>query len=239
MLPEVLKRANRIWAATLFFAIPSLLSAQTAAPLRVLFIGNSYTYYNNMPELVEAMGRSPESARPIQVKAVTEGGATLEKLWSMRGTRYAVTDSRWDAVVVQEQSTRPIRAPDLMQKTLTEIDATVRQSGARTLLYMTWSRRGVVDTQTAITEAYRSAAQTLTADLAPVGLAWHRSLAQYPHLDLYAADGSHPSPAGSYLAACVIYMALVKTTQACPELTVVGVSAEAIKQLRLAAIPPT
>ncbi len=227
-----------VWAAALCVLLVQSVGAQTQAPLRVLFIGNSYTYYNNMPEMVETMGKSPQSTRAIQIKAVTEGGATLEKLWTMRATRYAVTDARWDAVVVQEQSTRPLRAPELMQKAMAEIDASVRQSGARTLLYMTWSRRDNADTQTAINQAYQNTAQTLSADLASVGLAWHRALAQNPGLELYAQDGSHPSPAGSYLAACVIYMALAKTNDACPEIAVSGVSPDTVKRLRLAAIPP-
>ncbi len=210
--------------------------AQTQAPLRVLFIGNSYTFYNGMPALVEAMGQSAQSPRRLQVKAVTQGGATLEKMWEMRATRYAVSDSTWDVVVLQEQSTRPIHAPDRMHQAVAEIDAAVRKTGARTMLYMTWSRRGFAESQTAISEAYRTTAQTLSVDVAPVGLAWHKALAQDPALALYAPDGSHPSAAGSYLAACVLYLALLHQATSCPVMEVKGAAPETLERLRSAAL---
>jgi hypothetical protein len=227
-----------LWIAVLAMVFAKSVSAQTPAPLRILFIGNSYTYYNNMPEIVAAMGNSPESPRQIQVKAVTQGGATLDKVWALRATSYALTDTRWDVVVLQEQSTRPINAPELMLSAMTEIDTAVRKSGARTVLYMTWSRKGRAETQAAITAAYNNAAHTLSAGLAPVGLAWHRALAQDPNLELYAQDGSHPSPAGSYLAACVLYMTLIERAPTCPAITVTGVTAEDAKRLRTYAARP-
>jgi hypothetical protein len=69
---------------------------------------------------------------------------------------------------------------------------------------MTWARRHAPESQAAITDAYASAGAELGAAVIPAGVAWERFLAAHPAPALHDKDGSHPTLAGSYLAACAI-----------------------------------
>jgi hypothetical protein len=81
----------------------------------------------------------------------------------------------------------------------------IRAAGARTALYMTWARQHVPETQRAITEAYESIGSEIGATVVPVGVAWETFLARCKSPILHDKDKSHPTLAGSYLAACVFY----------------------------------
>ena len=85
-------------------------------------------------------------------------------------------------------------------------DAEIKKAGAQTVFYLTWARQGNEQAQAALTAAYASIAEELGAKLAPVGLVWQRVRRENPGLKIYSEDGRHPSPAGSYLAACVFYV---------------------------------
>ena len=84
--------------------------------MRVLFIGNSYTYYHRMPELVAALAASGTPGARLVCESVTEGGMTLEWHAHNDETLRAIRQGGWDAVVMQEQSTRPVRMRDRMLK---------------------------------------------------------------------------------------------------------------------------
>lgn len=174
-------------------------------PLRVLFVGNSYTYVNDLPWLVGQLASSAGGARRLETGMVAEGGATLRSHWEGGRALEAIRAGRWDYVVLQEQSSLPLNQPDVMRKYARLFDAEIRRAGARTVFYLTWSRQSRPETQAALTEAYAGVARELGAELAPVGTAWHSALRENPRLALYSEDGSHPGPAGSYLAACVFY----------------------------------
>ena len=94
-----------------------------------------------------------------------------------------------------------------------------QQSGAKVILLMTWGRknglkeagyRNFNQMQAALTEGYREIAFKLKAIAAPVGVAWKNALAEKPFFPLWQDDGVHPSKQGTYLAACVLYSAIIK-----------------------------
>lgn len=191
--------------------------------LRVLFIGNSYTYYNDLPAMVASLGApgAGTPARPrIVVDAVTEGGATVQRHWeAMRQDR--VRMGPWSAVVLQGQSVEPIAAFTGFNTYVGRFAGVIAEANARAVLFATWARRSgdavyaqpwsggdFAAMSSRLDGAYRRAAMNHGADVAAVGARWAEALAQRPALGLYDADGSHPSLAGSYLAACVIYRAL-------------------------------
>ena len=116
------------------------------APLRVLFIGNSYTYYNILAGMVVGL-----SAGRIQATAVTRGGATLGELYTLTDAREVLRGSRWDVVVLQEQSTLGVSQfnGDMVVNdpagffTWARIwDEEIRRAGARTVFYYAWARKG-------------------------------------------------------------------------------------------------
>ncbi|HVU14479.1 MAG TPA: DUF4886 domain-containing protein [Phototrophicaceae bacterium] len=184
---------------------------------RVLFIGNSYTYVNNLPGLLIELSKG--EAKPVDAEMVVEGGATLNSLWDKgtgQGTaQAAIQSARWDYIVLQEQSTLggyevvngidQIGDPSGFYDGVRKFDDAIRQVGAKTLLYMTWARRNAPQNQAFLTNAYLTIAKERHAIVAPVGLAWQAALNKLPGLPLYQDDGSHPDVLGSYLAACVFY----------------------------------
>lgn len=187
------------------FAAPPPRAA--GAPVRVLFIGNSYTYYNNMPELVAQL-----SGGMIETRMVVRGGASLQQSWDLGQAPAAIREGKWDWVVIQEQSllggmridgTEQVNEPDFFFDNVRMYDAEIRKVKAKTMLYLTWARRAAPEQQAFLTHAYTTIAQELGLTVAPVGVAWQRAREKEPSLILHAADGSHPSPLGSYLAACV------------------------------------
>src|SRR4029079_1976382 len=89
-------------------------------------------------------------------------------------------------------------------------DAEIRRAKSKTVLYMTWAREHAPETQQAIADAYGTIGKELSAIVVPVGLAWQNLLSQHNAPVLYDRDQSHPTLAGSYLAACVFLGALLK-----------------------------
>lgn len=200
--------------------------------LRVLFIGNSYTYFNNLPQMLVELARAARESNALEVEMVAVGGATLKSLWERGAARNALQRSRWDYVVLQEQSTlgpAPLvngRAQISNPKTFHEyarlFDTEIKKTGAQTIFYLTWARQNQAETQAALSDAYLRIAQELNAIVAPVGLAWESALKQDSQLALHQDDKSHPTPRGSYLAACVFYATIFGKTPAGLPARVIG-----------------
>jgi hypothetical protein len=174
--------------------------------MHVLFIGNSFTARNDVPDLIARLAAA--RGHRLEHRLIQAGGASLRMHWNKGEAQRAIAESRWDRVVLQEQSTLPIKNARRMHENVRLFDEAIRAAGARTVLYLTWARRHAPETQALITRAYREIGTELGAEVAPVGEAWERVLAMPGHPDLYDADGSHPSIAGSYLAACVLFATL-------------------------------
>jgi hypothetical protein len=174
-----------------------------AGALSVLFIGNSLTYENELPDVVTRIG--------LQV------GDTIDA-WSVAFPDYAIIDHihsgtaitaikswEWDYVVLQQgPSTVQINRDSLILWTKM-IDPTIRAQGAQTGLFMVWpdaSRMAFFD---ACRVSYQQAAQAVGGVFMPAGAAWQVAWGKDPQLQLYGGDGYHPSELGTYLAALVIY----------------------------------
>jgi hypothetical protein len=191
---------------------------QPQRKLRVLFIGNSYTYFNNMPQLLAGLAASAKPSQVVETEMVAVGGATLKSLWASGKPQTALTSGKWDYVVLQEQSTLglpklvdnipQINDPKNFHETVRLIDPEIKKLGAKPLLYMTWVRKDSPDKQHLLTDAYQSIGKELGDTVVPVGLAWQAALKARPTLELHVADKSHPTATGSYLAACVFYATL-------------------------------
>ncbi len=170
---------------------------------RLLFVGNSYTFRNDLPGLIAQM-----APMPLESSSIVAGGASLRRHINSGEVAAALGDSRWDFVVLQEQSTLPLKNAARFGAGVRELDAIIRAHGAKTALYQTWARQNAPDTQDALSAEYANLARELGALLVPVGAAWQNVLRNAPNTPLFDADGSHPSPLGSYLAACVFTAAL-------------------------------
>lgn len=193
-----------------------------ARPLRVLFIGNSFTYFNNLPALVEGLAAvtATDGARRVTTRMVAPGGAGLERHWNDPSVHQALATGDWDYVVLQEQSMLNARYlvngkprvvhPEGFFRYARLFGQEIHKTRAKIVLYLTWARRDAPpEDQAMLNHAYAEMARELGATLAPVGLAWQAVRKERPDLDLYYEDGSHPSPAGSYLAAAVLHATLL------------------------------
>jgi hypothetical protein len=178
--------------------------------VHALFIGNSFTARNDVPGLIAAIAEA--HGDQLTHRLLSIGGASLRTHWNKGEALRAIQSRVYDTVVLQEQSTLPVKNASRMHENVRLFDATVREAGARMVLYLTWARRHAPQSQAAITEAYTSIAGVLDAAVAPAGIAWERTLAAHPEITLHDKDGSHPNLAGSYLAACVLFATLFKET---------------------------
>ncbi len=187
-------------------------------PLRVLFIGNSYTYNNNLPAQLVALAQSATPPVPIQTRTVAQPGVRLQQHWERGEALAALRQGPWDYVVLQEQSTlgllliegrHEVNDPDrAFHPYARRFAEEARKVGAQPLFLLTWARRDTPESQARLTQAYMSVAREMGAPIIPAGLAWARVRQEHPDLALYHQDGSHPSPAGSYLTACALYATL-------------------------------
>ena len=187
--------------------------------LHVLFVGNSYTSVNDLPGLVRDLSAAP--APTFVVSSVTVGAATLQNHYDTSGAVPAIQGGGWDAVVLQGQSVEPLYAPTAFQNAALALDGEIDGVAAATVFFETWARApghavyqetwsggNPTAMQAGLRAAYQAAATATSGVMAPVGDAWETSLANHPTVALHSGDGSHPTLAGSYLAACVFYLVL-------------------------------
>jgi len=203
----------------------SLDAPGTSVPpnaLRVLFVGNSHTHVNAVPELIAELAFAAGEARPFAYAEETSGGATLTDHVAAGRVAARLSHGKWDYVVLQEQQQAPSFSREQREREFLPparaLDTMARAAGARTVLYMTWARRDgdprnrpgdtFAAMQARMREGYFDVARELHAELAPVGIAWRWALQKRPDLPLWAPDGMHAGPLGSYLAACVLYATL-------------------------------
>jgi len=175
---------------------------------RVLFVGNSYTYGNDLPNVLSRLAASGKPAVKIQTDRHVKGGCTLERHVAEGEAVKKIREGAWDVVVLQEQSTRPVLEPAKMPGPARALHAKIVKSGARTVLFMTWARQHKPEMIEALARQYNAVAKELGAGVAPVGRAWQAALKARPGLVLHKKDKSHPTALGTYLAACVFYAAL-------------------------------
>lgn len=202
---------TRFWLSLICAACAA--GASPAEPVsHVLFIGNSLTYVNDLPGAYA--GICAAAGHPVETGVIGVGGATLTMHRQDPRVPEALKAVRWNAVVLQDQSSRPSLDPDGTAADAAALGEMVRGAGSAPVMYMTW---GLADhgtqhlnqpMQRMLARAYGEAARAAQARVAPVGLAWMRALQARPALKLYSEDGVHPLPAGTYLAACVFYHTL-------------------------------
>jgi hypothetical protein len=174
--------------------------------LKVLFIGNSFTARNNLPNLIAQLAEA--RGQQLQYLLISAGGASLRMHWNKGDAKKAIQETRYDYVVLQEQSTLPVKNPLRMQENIRLFDEAIKDAGARTALYLTWARKNAPETQSAITAAYSTVGRELGSTIVPAGIAWDGFLRKHTQPELYDPDLSHPTLAGSYLAACVFLAVL-------------------------------
>jgi hypothetical protein len=197
--------------------------------LHILFVGNSHTYVNNVPMLVESLAVAGGRLAVTDMSA--PGGYSLMEHAVLQQTLDKIAQGGWDYVVLQEQSQIPVIPywrDSGMYPASRLLDSLIRDKAAQTAFYMTWgwknggthSWRGhssptfstYFEMQDSVTAAYRGIQTELVATMCPVGLAWRLARTQDSLVDLWQADESHATLKGSYLGACVFYATLFQSS---------------------------
>jgi hypothetical protein len=214
--------------------------APPAPPLRVLFVGNSYVFTNDLPRTFATLAQA--GRRPVAVDMTAEPGWTLAQHAASARTRDKLAAQPWNVVVLQEQSIVPAVAASRaagMFPAVRQLTQEIRARRGEPVLLLTWGRRdglrdlGVPDyraMQDQITAGYLAIADELGERVAPAGVAW-QAAALEPGPALWQPDGSHPTPAGTYLTACVLYATLFRASPVglpAPD----GLSPEAARRLQ-------
>jgi len=202
--------------------------AENADSTRVLFIGNSYTHYNKMPETVKEIAATQKVN--IAYTDVTPGGARLAQHLKSEEVIRQIKKGNWDYVILQEQSSAPAMPSRLVVENVYSAAAAldslihVYNKNVQVIFYMTWGHKDgcqrpienypLIDTYAGMQErvkiSYLEMAYQNNAWCAPVGIAWQQVREERPDLILYSPDRSHPSPLGSYLAANVIFTTIYR-----------------------------
>jgi len=213
-----------------FVVLFGSLTSALAQTTQVLFIGNSYTAVNNLPELTRQLALSLGDT--LVVNSSTPGGYTFQGHTANTATQNLIAQGGWDYVVLQEQSQLPSFPPGQVASDCypyaTALVDNIRTHSpcAESVFYMTWGRENgdaqncaswppvctYAGMQERLRISYLQMAQDNSAECAPAGVAWKRVRDEYPAIDLYSPDGSHPSVAGSYLVACTMFSTFFRTS---------------------------
>jgi hypothetical protein len=118
-------------------ASDSLNRQEPVKALRVLFIGNSFTYWNELPDMVESLAEASGETRPI-CQEVVSGGYSLEDHWNQGAARKAIAGGSWDVVVMQQGPSAGAEGRQLLLEYARRFAGEIRRAGARPAMYMVW-----------------------------------------------------------------------------------------------------
>ncbi len=198
---------------------PAVHELENDAPRHVLFVGNSYLYYNDsLHNHVRRMAEEDGPHNTYEFKSATIGGATLSQhnLDSLLEPGRLEVDRPFDLVILQGGSAESLSEPSrsAFAETAVELDEKIRATGAEVALYMTHAYvepHNLYDPEMirTVESTYVSTGNELSALVLPVGLAFELAYERRPEMELHKPfDGSHPSLLGTYLAACVVFASL-------------------------------
>ena len=215
-----------------FVLITTTLAAQDTT--RVLFLGNSLTFGNDIPGILQALADA--ESQPLFHDQSTPGGEILEDhAWVNTTSINKVAAGDWDYVVLQEQSQIPLIPYfriNSMYPAVRHIDSMNRANCSRSMMYQVYARKnggqqcdpnGVYcsaplpdywESQDTMSAVYQAIADELEIPVAPVGEAFRRARQLDSTLTLWTGDNLHPAYAGSYLAGCVFYASMLKDSVA-------------------------
>jgi hypothetical protein len=199
------------------FVLLSVAKIAAASGVSVLFVGNSLTYMNDLPATFKRLAAGSSLHVDVEVTSITPGGAFLYDHWKHGEALALLREKHPKFLVLQGQSTEPLSAAQSFSQSAALFKVEADRVGAKTVLFATWARPAgdpyyrdptsggsPAAMQARLDSAYATLAKETGATLAPIGIAWERAQRIAPEIRLL--DGTqHPSPAGTYLAAAVLF----------------------------------
>lgn len=200
---------------------------QSPDSVRILWIGNSFTFYNDVPKMVEDLASI--NGVPVSTTRVLKGGESFKGHLQNPELIRQLEKGGWDYVVMQEFSSTPAYSTKFVAENIlpyaAEIDSLAKKFSpdVETVYYMTWGHKNgnIRQTEYPLDDTYESMQErifTTYTDMAfenggtvaPVGVAWRNVRSKYPEIELYTEDNFHPSLAGSYLAALTLFATMAE-----------------------------
>ena len=191
--------------------------------MNILFIGNSFTFYNEMPNMVEEMGLS--NNWDITVEQIAYGGYSLsdyveEGSDASEEVINKLNEQTWDYVVLQDSSRKPLDNEDEFLLSVSILNDLITDKGAQTVLFSTWSYRKessqiqntgltYIEFYNVLTNAYSLASSENDTLIAPIGTAFFNLTIEHPEIELLMLDNIHPTKEGSYVAAYIFYTLII------------------------------
>jgi len=180
---------------------PPLVPPPEEEGIRVLFIGNSFTYWNDLPRTIADLAKSVDET-PMVYREIANPDYSLEDHWSDK-VKDVISQGAWELVVLQQGPSSYPGGRKHLRYWTGRYDALIKASGGRSALYQVWSPYRYRKGYTAARESYRQAALDVNGMFIPAGEAWRTAWYADSSLDLYGSDGIHPSSLGTYLVALV------------------------------------
>ncbi len=170
--------------------------------LNILFIGNSHTYYNDMPRLVKR--RADEEGYNCRVTMLAHPNWFLSQHVDEPEARFNILYGKYDYVVLQEHA-HPFGPEEEFLNAAIVLNKMIREAGSTPIIYECWAKKDEPELQDHMNMVHRHIAEEIGALIAPVGENWWIYKESWPDLEMYADDGQHASPAGSDFAAKYIW----------------------------------
>lgn len=170
---------------------------------KVLFLGNSLTYSNDLPLIVKAIAR--QAGKSLTVASVTQGGANLEDLYRQTNALAEIARGRYALVILQQGPSSLLESQQDLRLWAGRFEEPIRDSGARPALYMVWPDETRLAFFDAVRTSYLNAALDVDGMFIPAGETWQSAWRAEPGMPLYGSDRFHPSATGSYAAALSIF----------------------------------
>lgn len=206
---------SALFLAGTAFAQPAPKVTTIEPPKHVLLVGNSFYYYNrslhnHLRDLVKEADAANE--KTYTFRSLTVSGARLGDITG--ALEEQLKSRKWDVVIVQGHSTEPMvtnaERYETFRAAARKSVQLIRDAGAKPGLFLTWAYQDRPEMLKPLAEGYVGTANELDAFVVPVGYAFERALKARPGLTLHYKDKSHPSVAGTYLAACTFYATLYR-----------------------------
>ncbi|EAY26637.1 SGNH/GDSL hydrolase family protein [Microscilla marina] len=193
--------------------------------VKVLFLGNSYTYYHRMPEMFTQLAQ--HNKKNVAVQSVASGGRRLQDHSRNRRVKKMIQEQNFNWVILQEQSIIPFVQTTQMYEAVRTIDTWAKQHKTQSMFFLFWARKHTHDTgirlegvpyyqrfrsfteaQNSLVHTHKKIADELGIPIAPVGVVWQQLHYRLPQSHLWQADGSHPTKVGAYITALVFYASI-------------------------------
>jgi hypothetical protein len=179
-------------------------------PENILFIGNSFTFYWNLPLVVESMAN--ERDYNFNITQSTASGSSLKDHWFQKNelkSKMLIKNGKYNRVVIQDHSLNPLQNPVQSRKYFTKFIEWTKANNGIPYIYATWMYMGIstnnYDVLDPVQYALKPVIDKTGAVMVPIDQAFRIFQERYPAIPIFMSDGKHPSPVGTYLAACLYF----------------------------------